>query len=175
MLPGEQLDSSETLSGRVTAPSAFSSAAGNDLFKRACAAYELGRLQQAAGLCDQFLENEPHHAQALGLRGIVALGENDLQNASLFLRRALREEQNDALLHSYMGVVLHAQGKHRAAVRELHEAVMLNPKNSEIHFNLAVVQATAPRGNLQEARDAYEMALSLGNRRDQALESIVYP
>jgi predicted Zn-dependent protease len=85
----------------------------------------LGRADQAAQLLDDLLAKQPHHGQALKLRGQVALAAGHPLEAERWLRDALRELPPDYQARWSLYQALQQQGKEAEAQVELAEAKRL--------------------------------------------------
>ncbi|HBA85701.1 MAG TPA: hypothetical protein DCZ95_16590 [Verrucomicrobia bacterium] len=137
--------------------------------------YSTGDLIEARRMLNELLKNDPNHSQGLGLLGLVAWRENELDTAVSALGRAVQLDSTDAQLHNYMGIVLHARNEDDKAIAEFTKAIELNPELAEAHFNQAVVLASLKTPRIADARKAYEASLRLGNAKDAQLEQILYP
>ena len=69
----------------------------------------------------------------------------------------------------------YAAGRADEAIRQFEEVVKRVPGDGRACFNLAVLLAGADPPRREEAVAHYEKALSLGEQRDEALESRLYP
>ncbi|MBN1268600.1 MAG: tetratricopeptide repeat protein [Kiritimatiellae bacterium] len=135
--------------------------------------YTQRRLAEAKKIVEDLLAQNPRHAPALGLRGIIAYRENDLRLADRHISRALTLTPDDPQLHNYMGIVAHARGKPDVAAGHFRRAVQLAPDFAEAQYNLARVLVTLPMANLDEARRHYDLAVRLGRARDASMERVL--
>ncbi len=143
-------------------------------FGLAACYYAQRDLFQARKTLDQLLDRSPAHAQALGLRGMIAYREDDLTGATDYLQKAVILGPNNAQLHNYYGIVLHARLQQKPAIREFRKSIALDSECAEAHYNLAYLLATTINPELDRARVHYEAALRLGSARDEKLERVIY-
>jgi Flp pilus assembly protein TadD len=162
----QQLFEQALASGRDTADIRFGLAA---------CYYAQRDLFQARRTLDQLLKKYPAHAQAIGLRGMIAYREEDLMGATDYLQKAVNLDSRDAQLHNYYGIVLHARLQQKPAIREFRKSIALNPDCAEAQYNLAYLLATTISPEIDKSRVHYEAAVRLGSTRNKKLERIIYP
>jgi predicted O-linked N-acetylglucosamine transferase (SPINDLY family) len=157
------------------------SAHPDPVFLRAAAAYQLGRLDDAAALCAEVLGREPRHFHALHLSGVIALQSNRAAHAVELLSRAVSAHPRSAAAHINLGSAQHRMGRAEDAVASYDRAIALEPRDANAHFNrgnalrdlerfAAAVgsydAAIAARGDYAEAYNNRGLALAdLGDRR----------
>ncbi len=94
--------------------------------------HQAGRLLQAESLYREILQQQPNHADALHLLGVIAhqSGRNDI--ATELIRRAIVLNPNDAAYHSNLGIVLHRQGAVEPAIAHFRMAADLFHRSTEL-------------------------------------------
>src|SRR5271154_2673791 len=65
-----------------------------------------GRAAQAEALCNEVIRQQPNHADALHLLGIVALQRGNSAGGIGFLRASVQADPNNALAHCNLGNAL---------------------------------------------------------------------
>lgn len=118
-----------------------------------------GQAQAAARLWDQVLALAPDHAGALNHLGAQALARGDVAGARELLQRATRGQPRIAIAHANLARALHAQGETDAALRELDQALKLEPSAYAVHFEKAAIYGQLGREKDQAL--AFESALHL--------------
>jgi tetratricopeptide (TPR) repeat protein len=121
--------------------------------------HEAGRLREAEQLYRQLLGQQPNHAEALHLLGVLAgqVGRNDV--AVDLIRRAIAFRPNYPEAHSNLGGVLMVNGRLDEAMAACRQAIALNPNLPEAHYNLGNV--LRDKGQLGEAIAAFRQAIAL--------------
>ena len=139
----------------------------NALLQAAAAHFERNELDQADALCSQIL-NDASSADALHLRGVIAISRNDYVGAADYLTAAVAHAPEDFAMHLRLaGVLLALEDRERApAIAE--KAVSLNPNDREAHLYLA--QARLLQKRLDDANAAALRALAMAPEWPRALE-----
>ncbi len=129
-----------------------------------------GNLQQAESLYLQILQIDPQHADALHLRGVIALqvGRHDL--AIEQIRAALRTRPDFSQAHGNLGIALAASGRLQDAVASFRQAVQLKPDSAGAHINLG--NALRRLGKPAEALASLQEALRLMPNSVEALGNL---
>lgn len=96
-------------------------------------------------------------AFALNDLGLVAAGEGDHVRAVEKFRLALREADGHAFIYSNYALSLRDLGRFTEAIRMLQKAIMIDPNNSVLLFNLGNIQYEV--GAVREALASFEIAL----------------
>jgi len=138
----------------------------------AACCYAAGDLAGAERAAAGVLAEDPQHPMALALSGLIEWRRARLSRAREFIQRALRADSRDARIHNYAGIIFHANGDDREALKHFEEAVRLDPGYAEAHFNRAVLLADG-FGRLAEAREAYRRAVENGAAPDPWLENLL--
>lgn len=129
------------------------------LLENALAHQHRGELAIAAKLYDQLLALHPVDSAFLGLRGMVAFEQRQLDEAEQWLNRAIRSGPDDARLHNFLGQIQVERQEYIAAERAFAKAVTLDPNFFEGWCNLGICLYKSQQ--LHEAISAYQKALSL--------------
>jgi len=124
----------------------------DEAFRIALQYHQAGDPQRAAGIYESILRQEPSHAGAWHLLGVVCQQRGELEQAAQFISRAIALDSSKAVYHNNFGVVLRAQGKLAEAEKEYRRALAIRAEYADAISNLALV--------LQE-REQYDEALLL--------------
>lgn len=128
-------------------------------FDLALRQHQSGRLQEAWGIYQQILVQEPNHADALHHLGVIAhqMGRHDL--AVDLIGRALGADPGNARACNNLGAALEASGRLDEAIAAYRQALAIDPNSPETHRNVGV--ALQKKGQLDEAIAAYRTAAAL--------------
>ena len=108
------------------------------------------------------------------LLGVTYYRQDEVDEAIASVEQGLKIEPNDARARSYLGYMVSSQGLMERAKNEFLQAVAIDPKFSDAHFNLAALYATDDDvGMLELARKHYIMALQSGAEPDEAMEKLI--
>lgn len=118
-----------------------------------------GRITEAEILYQQILEEEPGHADALNLSGLIAhqQGNNDI--AIHLITKAINAKPSDQHYYYNLGVVLQAQDRIKEAITCYRQALAIQPDYIEVYPNLGAALQT--HGQPDEAIVCYLQALSI--------------
>jgi Tfp pilus assembly protein PilF len=83
---------------------------------------QLGQTDEARGLLDTLLKDQPRDAPALAEKGKVALEQGQVEEAESVLRRAAELAPHDREPHNNLAVALRRQGRREEAEKELARA-----------------------------------------------------
>jgi tetratricopeptide (TPR) repeat protein len=122
-----------------------------------------GEFGHAEGLCRALLQKYPNDVNVLGLRGVVLLKLDRLEDAEKSLRQTIRLAPTFAKPHEDLGLVLIRLKRPAEAADVLRNAVRLEPELELAWFNLG--KALAMLGFGKEADEAYEKSFSLNPER----------
>ncbi|MEI8197285.1 MAG: tetratricopeptide repeat protein, partial [Phycisphaerae bacterium] len=120
--------------------------------------HQAGRLQEAEQLYRQILMQQPGHADALHLRGVIAsqVGRHDL--AVVLIRQAIALKPGYTDAYSNLGIALCGLGQLGEAIAAFRQAILLNPNDAETLSNLG--NALRDGGQLDEAIVVYRQAIA---------------
>ena len=96
--------------------SAASTPAHSDLLKRALELHRAGRLDEAAAIYRQLLADNPAHADASHLLGLVCFRNRDFDSAIRLIRDAIGRDAENPIYHGNLGNVLGDAGRFDDAI-----------------------------------------------------------
>jgi tetratricopeptide (TPR) repeat protein len=108
-------------------------------FRDALARHRGGELDQAQGLYEDILREQPSHADALHMLGLVAHQQGRNEDARQLISDAIRINDQSAFYHSNLGEVLRMLGETEAAADCYRAAIALEPSYAQAHNNLGLV------------------------------------
>ncbi len=129
----------------------------DDLFKGAVRLHQAGRLAQADAAYRQVLQQNPRHADALHMLGVLAAQANRRDIALDLIRQAIAIRPGFADAQNNLGNVLKELGRTDEAIAAYREAIRIKPNYSSAHSNLG--NALRDKGLLEEAVAAYRQAI----------------
>jgi tetratricopeptide (TPR) repeat protein len=96
-------------------------------FDQAASFFRAGDIEQAEAICKQLLKRNKRDADALQLRGTIALKRRDYAEASKHYARCLAIKPREPRIHFLAGRVAALQGRYGEAVRRLDKALQIKP------------------------------------------------
>jgi len=114
---------------------------------------------------------KPDAAQAWMLLGVIAMNEEEPEEATADLAEAVYLNPKSPQAHNYYAVMLAKRGWYDAAEDELRTVIELAPDFAEAHFNLALIYFRRNPPAVELARRHYQRALELGAARDPDFEA----
>lgn len=124
--------------------------------------HQAGALAQAEPLYRALLRQDPDHADAQNLLGLLLHQQGRDEQAVMALRRATMLRPMTAEYWRNLGMVLRAAKHLDEAVAACRQAVALQPGNAENHFSLGNTLAEA--GEHAAAAEAFQATLKLQSR-----------
>jgi predicted O-linked N-acetylglucosamine transferase (SPINDLY family) len=121
--------------------------------------HQAGRLAEAERIYRQVLAEQPNHADALHLLGVLAGQTGRLDAGVDLIRRAIAICSTNASIYNNLGNALSAGGQLDQAIAAYRQAIQLKPDYSEAHSNLG--NALTDMGQLDDAIAAYRQAIRL--------------
>ncbi len=118
-----------------------------------------GRLADADRLYRKILADQPQHADALHLSGLIALQRGQYDLAVQSIDAAIRVDDRQPIFQNSLGEVNRARGQFDAAMDCYRRAIALAPQFAAAHNNLGMVLQRS--GALPEARQAFQEAIRL--------------
>jgi tetratricopeptide (TPR) repeat protein len=97
------------------------------------------------------LDKDPSHAQAAAYLGDVLMRRGDQAAAEPLLEKARRLNPQVRIAHLDLGIVYAGRKQNDRAMRELREAVKLDPSRADAHYRLARVYQSLGRAAEAEA------------------------
>jgi predicted O-linked N-acetylglucosamine transferase (SPINDLY family) len=136
------------------------------LFAEAQAAHVNGKLADAQAGYKKVLKKRPNHFDAWHMLGLCELQNGNYEAAVRLLKRALLLDQQSAVVHSDLGIVLKALQRYQEALVCFDSAIALKPDFADAHYN---------RGNLlselnrfAEAVAGFDKAIAINPRHVHA-------
>jgi predicted O-linked N-acetylglucosamine transferase (SPINDLY family) len=121
--------------------------------------HQAGRLAEAQKVYRQILAQQPEHAEALHLLGVLARQSGHSDAAVRLIRQAIRLKPDHAAAHGNLGNALKDLGQLDEAVVCYRQAIRLMPDHADAHCNLG--NALKDLGQLDEAIASYRHAIRL--------------
>jgi tetratricopeptide (TPR) repeat protein len=130
-----------------------------ELMQAAIQLHQRGQLDEARANYDRLLEQDPNHADALNLRGLVArqMGRHD--EAIEYVRRAIALVPTQAAYHGNLAEAYRGLGRTEEAIACYQTAVNLQPTAAVAHINLAILLGQAGRSD--EAIAGFRQAIAI--------------
>ncbi|WP_341898633.1 methyltransferase domain-containing protein [Ferrovibrio terrae] len=133
------------------------------ILRAAMRAIEGGQFEQAEGFLDSLLQQEPDFADAIHLKGYIALQRGNLDLARSLVERAIAIDFHFENYHLTLGHILLAAGDRQAAQNSFGSAIVLNQKMPDPYIGLA--HLFIGEGALDAAIGALQTARPLGNQK----------
>jgi tetratricopeptide (TPR) repeat protein len=133
-----------------------------DVTKKLTAALPLhqhGRLDEAEAIYHEILSEQPDHADALHLNGLIAHQRGRHDEALAGVERAIASDNGNAMYHANRARILRALDRHGQAADAARSALALEPDNAETLCELA--GALLDIGNADEALSFAMQAVAL--------------
>ena len=111
-------------------------AKAREAYRKAHEAVEKGKMDDAHKHLTNALELYPNYAEALTLRGVLALNQQDSQAAIADLDKAIQADGNYAMAYLVMGSALNMQSKFDEAIRSLQRGQTLAPNYWQGYFEM---------------------------------------
>jgi predicted O-linked N-acetylglucosamine transferase (SPINDLY family) len=121
--------------------------------------HQAGRLAEAERIYRQIISQQPDHADALHLLGVLSGQEGRLDAAVEFMRRAIAICSTNAFYYSNLGNALADMGQFDEAIAACRQAIRLQPDDADAHNNLG--NALKHKGQLEESIACYRQAIRL--------------
>jgi len=134
-------------------------AKAREAYRKAHEAVEKGKMDDAHKHLAKALELCPNYAEALTLRGVLALNQQDAQAAIADLDKAIQADGNYGMAYMVMGSALNMQGKFDEAIRSLQHGQSLAPNYWQGYFELG--KAYIGKADYPSALRQFDRAQSL--------------
>jgi tetratricopeptide (TPR) repeat protein len=135
----------------------------DDAFKQAVALQQRGDLAGAEKIYRAILKQYPKNFETLSNLGSVLLVGERMEEAIHFLRKALNQNANAAMVHTLLAKALQPLDRHEEALERARRAIALDPRLPEAHETLA--GTLAELGRYDEARRGLAQAIELAPDR----------
>jgi predicted O-linked N-acetylglucosamine transferase (SPINDLY family) len=129
------------------------------LLNQALELHRAGRLDDAAAIYRQLLADDPGHADAAHLLGLVHFRNKDFDSAIRLIRSAVERDPDNPVYRANLGNVLKDAGRMTDAIGAYRRALELHPGYAEIHNNLGYVLQLS--GMIDEGIAHYRKAIAL--------------
>ena len=129
----------------------------NDLFQTAYRFHRDGQYAQAESAYRQLISQQPRHADALHLLGVLCHQTARHEEAANLIARAIAIDPENADYLNNCGLALRAAGRTEDALSCYEEALRLAPKDAGIQNNLG--NAYQEAGRFADAADCYRRVL----------------
>ena len=136
-----------------------------DRLQHALTLLQRGLLYDAGALCAALLQQNPQHAGALHLSGVIAMRNGDPTRALAWLERAVSLRPDCVAALRDLGSALFAANQPAEALRMFEQAIALAPDDAEAHYNRAT--ALSHLGRYVDALASYDVAIA--RRPEQAV------
>jgi tetratricopeptide (TPR) repeat protein len=132
--------------------------------------HQAGRYDEADAIYQQVLISDPNNADALHLRGLIALKRGDHDHAVEYISRATASKPTEAPFHGNLASALKAQGELDEAIGCYRRAIELQPDYVPAHYNLAT--ALLDQRKRHEAIEVFRRVLQLNPNHAEALNNL---
>lgn len=129
-----------------------------------------GRLQESEHLLQQILQQQPHHAFALHLLGVIAHQVGKQALAAELIQKAILLNGNIALFHANLSEILRQLKRLDEAIAHGERAVALEPQMAAAHSNLGI--AYFDRKDYDRAETCQQRALAIAPNFAPALNNM---
>jgi predicted O-linked N-acetylglucosamine transferase (SPINDLY family) len=132
--------------------------------------HRAGRLPEAEAGYRRLLAENPDHADAVQMLGVVLAQRGRAAEGEALIRRAISLAPGEANFHSNLGFVLVNQGRKEEAAAAFRQAVSLRPDSPDARSNLGNVLREL--GRTDEAVEIYRDALRIGPNSPMVLNNL---
>ncbi len=129
------------------------------LLQKAATYHQKGDLQQAAQIYQQLLEEEPEHANANHLLGLIAHQSGNHELAIQLILKAVNKNPSYLLYYDNLAIVLRATGNLEDAAICYQKIVQIQPDQAAAYQNLGNIRLQ--QGNLPAAIAAYQQTIRI--------------
>jgi tetratricopeptide (TPR) repeat protein len=137
----------------------LTAAALQDLFNKAIALHQQGRLAEAERIYEEVLRAQPKHFDALHLLGVIALQARRTERGVELIKKAIGLNASVPVAHNNLGYALFDLKRPEEALACYERAIVLKPDYAEAHNNRAFVLLALKRP--QEALASCDRAIAL--------------
>jgi type II protein arginine methyltransferase len=125
-----------------------------------------GRYDEAADICQAFLDGNADHAEMNHLLGVIRFHQGRSADALALMKRAISAPNATAEMHNNYGAVLNKLGRIEEAIVAFNQALALKPNYADALNNLGVIYRDAK--NTDAAIAAFKKAVDLNPEMPQA-------
>jgi tetratricopeptide (TPR) repeat protein len=130
-----------------------------DMLAEAIRYHQSGNLVNAGSLYKKILKDDPEHADALHLLGVISYQTDNNQRAVEYIERAITKNPSASFYHNNLGNALMNLNELDKAIQCFKEALRLNPDNVEACNNLG--NAFRKMGSREKALEHYTKAIDI--------------
>lgn len=142
----------------------------NSVFEQGLAAHRQGDLVTAQECYQQVLQQQPQHADALHLSGVLAKQLNAADIGVDMIKKAIAINPVSSAYYNNLALCYRDMGDNRNALAVLQQAVQLNPEDAMAWFNLGNVERDM--GERGAAISAYQTSLQHQPKNTAALNNL---
>jgi tetratricopeptide (TPR) repeat protein len=128
-------------------------------FRDAMNRHQGGNLDEARGMYEEILRDQPGHADCLHMLGVLAHQEGRHEDARDLLVAAIESNDRVAFFHNNLGEVKRMLGETAGAAECYRAAIALEPRYAQAHNNLGLVLFQLDQA--EEAVEAFKTAISI--------------
>ena len=139
-------------------------------YRKAVDAFAQGKNDEAEKLLDQALQIEPHFAEALALRGIIRMQQQDLQEAEQDLEKSIHVDPGYSPAYVQLAAVYNHEGRYDDALRASERGLTLSPRSWQAYFEMA--KASVEKGMYPKALQLARQAQRLGGNSFASLHLV---
>ena len=129
----------------------------------------LHQYDEAKSEFENELSIDPNHPLALAYLGDIAMKRTNPDEALVFLKKAVRINNEIRLAYVDLGAVLTQQKQYADAIAALRRAVELDPARPDAHYRLG--RAYQAMGNAEESQKEFSKVRELHEKADEPLAS----
>jgi tetratricopeptide (TPR) repeat protein len=126
---------------------------------RAASLVSVGRIEEAKAEIEKALTINPNNSQAFGLQSIIAVTQNEKDNALSLAKKAIENDPRSASAQMALSYAQQANFDLKGALDSLKEAVQIEPENALARARLAEIYMSF--GELDEALNTANKAVRL--------------
>jgi len=134
---------------------------------------EKGDIEKARSMLLNGLQLEPDDQNIRMLLGLVHCRTNQFDNAVYLIEPLVQEDPSNTYARILLGTAYFGLGKIQDATKQMKEALTINPKSAEAHYNLAQLLLISNPVETNAARKHYKSALELGAKPDTNLNFLL--
>jgi tetratricopeptide (TPR) repeat protein len=134
---------------------------------------EKGETAKAREVVMEALKASPDDRNLRLIMGTIHCRANEFDNCAYLMESLVQEDQSNAYARVILGTAYFGLGKIPDAMREMRQALVINPKLSEAHYNLVQLYLASAPADTNAARAHYKTALQLGAKRDKNLDFLL--
>ena len=133
---------------------------------------QVSKLSAAEVALKKAIEINPKDSFAATNLGIVYCKQGRFDEAIASLQEAIASDAKDHIAENYLGICYGEKGQKDKAEDAFKQSIAIRDDYADAHFNLAVLYATADPPSMDQARQHYKKAVSLGSTADPSLEKL---